>query len=523
LAAKNHKAGAKGITQECYIGGTKGGPKTGKLILLPGAYGDGDALSPTEVAIWKVEREKQGNTVNVAKFALILFTVALMYRTINEPRQGLFNLYLSLVWSLYLPIAVCGIVAALRHQRVRLSWFPFRTRRRVIFLVPTVCREDTLPALTRVVDSILRHAPRNLDDFVAEVVVDELAPDAPDAAGRQRALATLRERYAGAGQRVRLTVVPLAYRTPNGTRHKARANQYALERRRRGGENTADTYVYHLDDDTHVGADTVASIAEFLCHCHDHYYLAQGTLTFPFELSPSWLCRLADSVRPVDDLTRFRFFTGMLGTPLNGLHGEHLLVRADVEEGIGWDFGPAVLVEDAYFALHFADRHPGRSTTLDSFSYGASPETVQDLVRQRRRWFAGLFRLALDRSVPLRVRLPMIYAVLCWGLGPFQAALPIFLFSFASGIYSTSPVTGWITYVWCFNFTYFLWQYLEGFKINLSVSTVPRRGLVHVLGAVALVPGIWLISLVETTAALLGLWQAVSRREVSFQVIRKTF
>jgi hypothetical protein len=131
--------------------------------------------------------------------------------------------------------------------------------------------------------------------------------------------------------------------------------------------------------------------------------------------------------------------------------------------------------------------------------------------------------LALDRSVPLRVRLPMIYAVLCWGLGPFQAALPIFLFSLASGIHSTSPVAGWITYVWCFNFTYFLWQYLEGFKINLSVSTVPRRGLVHVLGALALVPGIWLISLVETTAALLGLWQVVSRREVPFQVIRKTF
>jgi hypothetical protein len=52
---------------------------------------------------------------------------------------------------------------------------------------------------------------------------------------------------------------------------------------------------------------------------------------------------------------------------------------------------------------------------------------------------------------------------------------------------------------------------------------VPRRGLVHVLGALALVPGTWLISLVETTAALLGMWQVVSRREVPFQVIRKTF
>jgi hypothetical protein len=353
LDAKLHEKRAKNTIQKRHVSDHKGGPKTGRLVLLPGVYGDEVTPSPVEEAAWKVEREKQGNTVNVAKFVLVLLTVALVYEAINEPRQGFFNLYLSLVWSLYLPIAVCGMVAAVRHQRVRLSGFPFRARRRVIFLVPTVCREDTLPALTRVVDSILRHAPRNLDDFVAEVVVDELAPDAPDAAGRGRALGVLKERY-GADRRVRITVVPLTYATLNGTRYKARANQYALERRRRGGENTADTYVYHLDDDTHVGADTVASIAEFLCHHHDRYYLAQGTLTFPFELSPSWVCRLADSVRPVDDLTRFRFFTGMLGTPLNGLHGEHLLVRADVEDGIGWDFGPAVLVEDAYFALHFA-------------------------------------------------------------------------------------------------------------------------------------------------------------------------
>jgi hypothetical protein len=320
---------------------------------------------------------------------------------------------------------------------VLLSRFAGRSDRRVIFSVPSVCRSDTLPALVRVIDSVLRHAPRNLADFTVEVVVDEVADGGPDPRGRGKALLELQERYAGTGE-VQIVVVPRSFRTPNGTLFKARANQYALELRRGAGRNGADTYVYHLDDDTHVGADTVASIAEFIHLHHGRYYLAQGVLTFPFELTPSRACRLLDSIRPIDDLTRFRFFTGMLGRPLLGLHGEHLLVRADVEDAIGWDFGP-VLVEDAYFALRFSVLHPRRSTVLRSFSYGASPESVADLVRQRRRWAAGLLGLCLDRSFPAGTRLILAYAVGSWILGPFQSALPLYLVALALGTYNTSP------------------------------------------------------------------------------------
>ena len=66
----------------------------------------------------------------------------------------------------------------------------------------------------------------------------------------------------------------------------------------------------------------------------DKHDLAQGLLTYPHQLTRSWFCRLADSIRPADDMSRFYFCTAKLGSPLAGLHGEHLLIRANVEAHI---------------------------------------------------------------------------------------------------------------------------------------------------------------------------------------------
>jgi cellulose synthase/poly-beta-1,6-N-acetylglucosamine synthase-like glycosyltransferase len=253
-----------------------------------------------------------------------------------------------------------------------------------------------------------------LSSYRIEVVIDE---------GDEDVCATVQalKDWLGGTELVQLLVVPGDYHTPRGARYKTRANHYALEHRRARGENTSSTYVYHLDDDTSMGVDTVASIAEFIAgNRNGEHLLAQGVLAFPNELSPSWLSNMADSIRPADDLTRFNLFTETFGVPLGGLHGEHLLVRADIEDDIGWDY-PDTVIEDALFALHFATRYPGRSTTLNSFSYGASPATITDLVKQRRRWSEGLLKLIFKRDIPLLSRLPLMYCVL--GLG--QLTIPV--------------------------------------------------------------------------------------------------
>lgn len=239
---------------------------------------------------------------------------------------------------------------------------------------------------------------------------------------------------------------------------------------------------------------------------------------FSNKLSRSWFCRLADSIRPTDDLTRFYFFTGMLGRPMAGLHGEHLLVRASTEEAIGWDFGEQVRIEDAYFGLFFAAKFPGRSTFLQSCSYGASPASVGDFVKQRRRWAQGLFGLLFDRRLPARVKVVLGFAITNLALGIFQHIGVVLLIAYLLGSLNTSPVFEWGVVLWCFSLSYQIWAYLEGLRINLDASQAKCWQYVFLPWLV--VPLMPIFSLVEAWAATLGMIDFL-RKKKGFDVISK--
>ncbi len=446
--------------------------------------------------------------LNLVKF-LLVYVCCLGFNVLIAKQLvfSAFNLYLSLAWASYFPLAVVGLLGAIGSRRLQIVPFKGMISERIIFLIPTVARHDTVPALMRVIDSILLCAPHHLLTYDIHLVTEEGA----------EGLATLSEQYHG-HQRVRFLVVPATYQTRRGTKYKARANQFALDYRRARGLNGRDVFIYHGDDDTAIGPDTIWSIASFITHKSQTADLAQGVLTYPHQLSRSWFCKLADSVRPADDLTRFHFFTGMLGSPLAGLHGEHLLVRASTEEAIGWDFGEQVKVEDAYFGLFFALWFPRRATFLESCSYGASPASPADLVKQRRRWAAGLFGLLCDRRVPLRVKCSLCYSIANWTSGLFQHVGIVLMVGFLLGSFNTSPVFAWILAIWCFSLAYQTWMYCEGLRINLDASQA-RRWKYYVLPwlVVALLP---LFSLVEAWAAVLGLLDFV-RKKPGFDVIAK--
>jgi hypothetical protein len=237
-----------------------------------------------------------------------------------------------------------------------------------VVVVPTIGRDNTIAALMRVVHSCCEHLPAYFPLLRIDLVIDENS----EAHERITALGA-------ANSGIRVITVPSAYRTRNGTRFKARANHYAHELRIRDAETTDDVWVLHMDDDTGVGPDTAAAMAEFI---HDQrlvgdrgLHLAQGVLTFPREHSSNRLTWLADAVRPGCDISLFAASTGR-GSPWRGLHGELLLVRASVEASIGWDFGPRSICEDADFAMRFCQLYPGRSGWLPGRSYGALPQSL---------------------------------------------------------------------------------------------------------------------------------------------------
>ncbi len=467
-------------------------------------------MSTVPIYIGESGRRKRSIfNVNIWRF-LLVFTIlgAISWYITGGSRYQALNWYVTLIWSLNVPLAVISFlgIVALKRYKVVPSRFCETINNQVIFIVPSVARSNVIPALKRVIDSVLEFAPFNMVNFRIDVVVDE----------GSEGISILQKIY-GSSNLVRILVVPHDYSTPNGTKYKARANQYAMMVRAIDGENCANTWVYHLDDDTSVRSDTISSIAEFISKKGNEFYLAQGVLTFPYERSNSAISRFADSIRPIDDLSKFYFFTGG-GTPRMGLHGEHLLLRSDIEETIGWDFGKKVKVEDAYFALFFAKKYPGKSGFLNSATYGSSPSSVKDLIKQRRRWSSGLIHLISDKSIHLRDKKVLSYAVFIWLVGFAQNVWVVILIGLLIG-QDTAPVFKGIVLLWSFNMAFQIWSYMEGVKINLGVSEKGGTLKKYLHMAVA-IPGVFLIPVVESITSLLGLIEFLLRKE-GFDVIQK--
>ena len=376
-------------------------------------------------------------------------------------------------------------------------------------VVPTIGRADTVGALERVVGSFCEYLPLYFPLLRVDLVIEE----DPEALDQIAALADHRPE-------VRILTVPRGYHTRNGTKFKARANQYALDVRVEDGEDRDDIWVLHMDDDTAVGPDTANSLAAFIIgqrHAKQPLHLAQGILSYPRECGTNRLTWLADSVRPGCDISLFAATTG-LGSPRSGLHGELLLVRASVEASIGWDFGPRSLVEDAEFALRFCEHHPGGSGWFAGRSYGASPVSVSDFVRQRERWVCGLLELSTKRSLPLRRRLLLLHNVLIWTAGPLQHPALILLIGYLLHDLNTSPATAILIPLWTLNVSVLVWLYWEGLKINVGSSADPRRAWWEPLVLMMLLP---LFSLWEAIGVMRGLLQFLRKSELKFKVIAK--
>ncbi|MDR3081436.1 MAG: glycosyltransferase family 2 protein [Streptomyces sp.] len=381
----------------------------------------------------------------------------------------------------------------------------------LITLVPTIGRHDTYPALERSVLSYVEHLPT----WFPYMRVDVLTEEGCEAAERI-------DELAASHPLIRVVTVPKAYTTPNGTRFKARANNYAHELRIAEGEALEDVWVLHMDDDTGVGPDTSASLAQFInrqrrATPEEVKHMAQGILTYPRENAVSMLTWFADAIRPADDIARFRAFTG-LGTPAAGVHGELLVIRASIEAEIGWDFGPKEIVEDARLALTFCRLYPGRSDWFNGRCYGASPANVKDFIKQRERWAWGLVALCANRRVPLRYRWFMSICVVSWILGPIQHVGTILFAAWIIGDMNTSPVTQSVVLLWSTSFAYVIWAYWEGLRLNAIASSNGKRKWWEPLAVLAMLP---FFSFIEGVGGIKGLLKFLRREENQFVVIAK--
>ncbi len=430
---------------------------------------------------------------------------------LHDGTVGVLGVVTTTLWTIPFSSSLIGLAGLLRTRRVltaaRDTTPVGPVDAMLIVVVPTIGRQDTYPALERVVASYCEHLPALFPRLRVDVVVEENC-------GARDAIEKL------AGQLVRIVTVPAAYATPAGTRFKARANHFANEKRIADGEAGDDVWVLHMDDDTSVGPDTSVELARFV-HAQqddpDPLHLAQGVLTFPREHAARRLIWLADSIRPAQDVSLYAITTGR-GTPRAGLHGELLIVRASVEAEIGWDFGPRTVVEDSQFALSFVHRHPGRSGWFAGRSFGATPVNFADLLRQRERWAWGLLELSVDRRIPLRHRMLLVHNMIIWSAGPFQHVGVIVVAGILLGDFDTFPASAALLPLWAVNVGFQVWTYWEGLTLNARASAEKRSTW---FDRVCMLPLIPFFTLMETVGFLRGFVRFVRHHEPAFAVIAK--
>lgn len=318
----------------------------------------------------------------------------------------------------------------------------------VIFQVTAIGKSvRTLDASVRSVLYWTRHTPFLRFRYLVWVVVE------PDGYATDPALY---ESLQSSGAEI--WVVPRDYRTSMGTRGKARALQYASEQRARLGLSRPDIWVYHQDEETCVGQDTLLGISEFVT-CGEKL-VGAGVILYPIDWSPipthvQEFTRSYDDFRVLDSLT-------MPGNPTAGFHGSHFVVRADVEDSVGWDVAGYSPAEDLTFEIRLRARYGAVFGVLKGFAYEKGAFSMRDQLRQRRRWVHGiLFAVLRFPGLSRRRRLTIAYSAASW-----FSALPSVIVLLASVALHYGPMLYFTSF-----FTGFIWismitGYVEGTKLN---------------------------------------------------------
>lgn len=222
--------------------------------------------------------------------------------------------------------------------------------------------------------------------------------------------------------------VPSTYQCPNKSRSKMRALQYGNEKFHEMGYGK-ETYICHLDDDSLVDKDYLEYIIHYMKDAG-----GQGCIRLR-EFGRHLMSSLADLVR-VANCEAWCKPRNKKNTP-QFVHGEGIVVRADVEYEIGWDYG-TYGAEDLIMGLEISKRY-SFSYIPSGHIYIAPPTTAKDYYKQRRRWFWSIFKNeGKVRKLSLRTYLLYIYMYAVGVTGFLSLALfPITLFVDA---YITTPI-----------------------------------------------------------------------------------
>jgi beta-1,4-mannosyltransferase len=311
---------------------------------------------------------------------------------------------LNFLWLVNIPIAVLAVSRFISNRNVFITSDLRRIRNdpKIIFQITTRSAKRT-PVVKRGIRSIIDSCRKvEYDKFKISVISDDPADN-------------LELNEFGC----EVAVVPKSFKT--SAIKKGRALQYALHYRKSRNENNKDIWIYHMDDESFVTSQTILSLLKFI---RDGKGVAsEGPIFYPLKFeNANVITALAESIRPFTCYDCVSQMTNkvVIKTPPLHMHGSNLLVRSDVEDNIGWNFGPT-LAEDQLFGYLVYEKYGSNSMGWHGgILLEQPPLNMKDHFMQRRRWVLGSLQNVDKFSIIHRMKLS--YKLMTYFLG-FAAGL----------------------------------------------------------------------------------------------------
>jgi egghead protein (zeste-white 4 protein) len=309
-------------------------------------------------------------------------------------------------WFSTIPVAFLTLARLLRNRRI----FVERDLRRIhndpviIFQITTRSATKT-PVVIRGVESIVESCRKvNYNSFEISVVTDD-----------EKDIDTL-SRY-----NCEVIVVEKQYST-NAIK-KGRALQYAVECRRKYMKNSFKHWIFHMDDESCVTTQTILSLLKFI-RSSGSAVVAEGPIFYPLKFeNANPITAIAESIRP---FTCYDCVSQMTNPPPIHMHGSNLLVRSDIEDVIGWNFGPT-LAEDQLFGYKVYEKYGPKSLGWHGgMLLEQPPLNIKDHFMQRRRWVLG--SLQNISAFPIIHKFKVMFKLSTYFLGFISGIVSIFLY-----------------------------------------------------------------------------------------------
>ena len=309
-------------------------------------------------------------------------------------------------WFSTIPVAFLTLTRLLRNRRIFVETDLRRIHNdpEIIFQITTRSATRT-PVVIRGVESIIESCSKvNYDSYEISVVTDD-----------EKDKGTL------SNHKCEVIVVEKEYST--NSIKKGRALQYAVEFRRTSAKNSSKQWIFHMDDESCVTTQTVLSLLKFI-RSAGPAVVSEGPIFYPLKFEfANPLTAIAESIRP---FTCYDCVSQMTNPPPLHMHGSNLLVRSDIEDMIGWNFGPT-LAEDQLFGYKVYEKYGPKSLGWHGgILLEQPPLNIKDHFMQRRRWVLG--SLQNMNKFPIIHKFKVMFKLSTYFLGFISGIVSIFLY-----------------------------------------------------------------------------------------------